>query len=133
MNAQLDAAVTEGKWRTVLVHGFVNGGDGAYQPVALDEFLATVQHAKDVGLWVDSVLNIAAYWRGQTAFSAATTASDGERTTWTWTLPAHFPPGRYLRVTVDGGTLTQGDTTLVWDEHGYYEVALDARTLTLSP
>ena len=52
---------------------------------------------------------------------------------WTWTLPAHFPPGRYLRVKVDGGTLTQASAPLPWDEHGYYEVALDAGTLTLSP
>jgi hypothetical protein len=44
-----------------------------------------------------------------------------------------LPPGKYLRVKVDGGTLTQAGQTLAWDEHGYYEVALDAGSLTLSP
>ena len=45
---------------------------------------------------------------------------------WTWTLPENFPPGKYLRVKVDGGTLTQGAAALPWVTHGYYEVALDA-------
>jgi hypothetical protein len=35
-------------------------------------------------------------------------------------------------VKVDGGSSTQSGTELVWDDHGYYEVALDAGTLTLS-
>ena len=38
-----------------------------------------------------------------------------------------------LRVTVDGGTLSQGGTPLVWDTHGYYEVALGKGSVTLSP
>ena len=60
-------------------------------------------------------------------------ATAGTATTWTWTLPAHFPAGKFLRVKVDGGTLTKGAGPLAWDEHGYYEIALDAGTLTLSP
>ena len=48
-----------------------------------------------------------------------------------WTLPDHFPPGMCLRVTTTGGTLSQGGQTLGWDDHGYYEVSLDAGTLTL--
>jgi hypothetical protein len=36
-------------------------------------------------------------------------------------------------VTVDGGTLSQGGDALVWHDRGYYEIALDAGTLTLSP
>jgi hypothetical protein len=31
------------------------------------------------------------------------------------------------------GTLSQNGTPLTWDPHGYYEVALEARSLTLSP
>jgi hypothetical protein len=48
-------------------------------------------------------------------------------------LPPNFPPGKYLRVTVDGGTLTQHGVSLPWVTHGYYEVALDAGSLTWSP
>ena len=57
----------------------------------------------------------------------------GGATTWKWTLPAHFPTGKFLRVKVAGGKLTQGSQALAWDGHGYYEVALDAGTLTLAP
>ena len=38
----------------------------------------------------------------------------------------------YVRVTTNGGTLKQGSTILPWDDHGYYEVSLDAGSLTLS-
>ena len=78
-------------------------------------------------------MNVGAYWRARKLVSGLTPATAGNDRTWTWTLPDHFPPGRFLRVKVDGGTLTQGATTLPWNDHGYYEVALDAKTLTLGP
>jgi peptidoglycan/xylan/chitin deacetylase (PgdA/CDA1 family) len=135
MNAEIDAARAAGKWKTVLVHGFVGGTDGAYQPVSIGEFTASVNHAKALGdVWIDSMVNVGAYWRAQKMFSAITPTTSGNSKTWTWTLPPHFTPGRVLRVKVDGGTLTQpGGRALAWDEHGYYEVALDAGSLTLSP
>lgn len=134
MNAQIDAARDAGRWRIVLVHGFVGGDDSAYLPVSIDEFVANVSYATSFGdLWVDSVVNVGAYWRGQKAFTDGTREQRGDDTVWTWTLPAHFPPGKVLRVRVEGGTLTQNGQELAWDPHGYYEVALDAGTLTLSP
>lgn len=133
-NEQIDAARAAGKWRVVLVHGFTEGGDSAYQPIDIAEFTSSVEYTKSLGdLWIDSMVHVGAYWRGQKAFSQATSSTSGDETVWTWSLPPHFPPGRYLRVTVDGGKLKQQDTTLVWDSHGYYEVALDAGSLTLSP
>lgn len=51
----------------------------------------------------------------------------------TWTLPDHFPPNQYLRVKTDGGTLKQNGSALTWDGHGYYEISLDANSVTLSP
>jgi peptidoglycan/xylan/chitin deacetylase (PgdA/CDA1 family) len=134
-NATVDAARNAGRWTTVLVHGFTGGSDGAYQPVALGEFTAGVNHAKSFGdVWIDSVVNVGAYWRAQKMFAAIQPTTAGNSKTWKWTLPPHFPPGKVLRVKVDGGTLTQPDgRTLAWDDHGYYEVALDAGSLTLSP
>ena len=133
-NAQIDAAHDAGRWRVVLVHGFIGGTDGAYLPVSIDEFTASVNHTKASGdVWIDSVVNVGAYWRGQKVFSSVTPVTAGGAQTWTWTLPAHFPPRRFLRVRIDGGSLTQGGTPLPWDDHGYYEVALDAGSLTLSP
>ena len=65
--------------------------------------------------------------------SALTAAHDGDDLVYSWTLPAHFPPGQYLRVKVDGGTVKQLGTELSWDEHGYYEITLDAGSVTISP
>lgn len=133
MNGQLDSAESMGGWRILLVHGFSGGSDGAYQPLRLTEFTATVDHAKRLNLWLDTVANVGAYWRAQKQITTTKPISSGSDITYAWTLPDHFPAGLFVRVTVDGGTLKQGDTILTWDDHGYYEVALDSKTLTVSP
>jgi peptidoglycan/xylan/chitin deacetylase (PgdA/CDA1 family) len=133
-NTQVDQARSAGGWRTMCLHGFQGGTDGAYQPVPLDAFLQSVEYAKSLGdLWLDTLVNVGAYWLGQRSFSQATLSTSGSDRTWTWTLPQNFPPGRYLRVRVDGGTLKQNGVALAWDGHGYYEIALDALSVTLSP
>lgn len=131
-NAATDSARSSGKWQLFLIHSL--GGDGGYAPIALQTLLSSIDHAKSLGdVWIDSVVNVGAYWRAQKIVSAVTPVTSGSEQTWSWTLPDHFPPGKFLRVRVDGGTLSQNGTPLVWDEHGYYEVALDAGSLTLSP
>jgi peptidoglycan/xylan/chitin deacetylase (PgdA/CDA1 family) len=134
-NDKVDAVRAAGNWQVMLVHGFTGGSDSAFQPVPLADFLAGVEYAKSLGdLWIDSLVTVAAYWRGQRTFTSVTPSTANGITTWQWTLPDHFPSGQYLRVAVDGGTLTQGDSApLIWDEHGYYEVALDLGSLTLAP
>lgn len=133
-NTQVDQARTAGGWRTMCIHGFQGGNDGAYQPVPLDAFIEGVEHAKSLGdMWLDTLVNVGAYWLGQKAFSQATTATMGTDKTWTWRLPEDFPTGHYLRVKVDGGTLKQNGVALTWDSHGYYEIALDPGSVTLSP
>ncbi len=133
-NAKVDAVRSAGNWQVMLVHGFTGGSDGAYQPVALDEFVAGVEYAKGLeDVWIDTLVDVAAYWTAQKLLTAVTPTTAGGVTTWTWTLPDHFPPAQFLRVTVDGGTLTQGGAELSWDDHGYYEVSLDVGSVTLSP
>lgn len=133
-NEQVDSARDAGAWRTMCIHGFQGGNDGAYQPVPFEAFVSSVEHAKSFGdVWIDSIVNVGAYWLGQKAFSQAMTMTSGNDKTWTWTLPDHFPPGRYLRVKVGGGTLKQNGQPLSWDAHGYYELALDRESVTLSP
>jgi peptidoglycan/xylan/chitin deacetylase (PgdA/CDA1 family) len=133
-NGFTDSARSSGKWIIFLVHTILPTTANWYNPVEITDVTASMTHAKSLGdVWVDSVVDIGAYWRGQKMVSAATPNTSGSVTTWTWTLPAHFPPGRYLRVTVTGGTLAQGGNALAWSDHGYYEIALDAGSLTLSP
>lgn len=118
----------------MLVHGFTGGTDGAYQPVALSEFTSGVNHAKSLGnMWIDRMDHIGAYWVGQKLVSSATATTSGSDKTWTWTWPSIYPPNSCLRVTVDGGTLKQNGAALAWDSHGYYQISLDAGSLTLSP
>lgn len=134
-NGEVDAARSGGGWHVVLVHGFTGGSDGAFQPVAFEEFVSAVEYAKSLGdMWIDSVLNIGAYWLGQKAFDSANYQVEASgAVTYTWALPEHFPSGRVVRVTASGGTLTQAGSELSWNEHGYYEVSLDERSLTVRP
>ncbi len=133
-NGTIDRARTAGNWQVVLVHGFTGGSDGAYQPVDLEQFTSSVEYAKGLGdLWIDSVVHVGAYWIAQKLFSSVTPISNAAGTIWSWTLPDHFPKGVCLRVRTAGGTLMQQDETLTWSNHGYYEVALDAGSLTLAP
>ena len=133
-NTEIEAGRAAGGWKTVLVHGFTGGSDGAYQPVAIGEFTSHVNATKALGdVWIDTVVAVGAYWRAQKMFTGITPTVSGTSRTWTWMLPAHFPPRKYLRVTVDGGTLVQAGNALPWDDHGYYEIALDAGSVTLAP
>lgn len=136
-NAQVDQGRTNGTWHTVLVHGFKvngNGVNGDFQPVEIGEFTQAVNYAKSFGdVWIDTVVEVGAYWLAQRLFNGVTPATNGNTTTWSWTLPDHFPPGKFLRVRVNGGTLTQDGAELPWNDRGFYEVALDRGSLTLSP
>jgi peptidoglycan/xylan/chitin deacetylase (PgdA/CDA1 family) len=133
-NTATDAANTAGTWQIFLVHSILPTTATWYNPVQITDVTGGMSHAKSLGnQWVDTVVAVGAYWRGQKVFMAATQTMAGSNITWTWTLPAHFPAGKYLRVTVNGGNLTQGGMVLPWVSHGYYEISLDAGSLTWSP
>jgi len=131
-NAAMDMALGQGRWVIYLVHTVLpspkhNWGGGE----DIGAITGNMAYGKSFGtMWIDSVVNIGAYWRGQQLLQAATPRTSGGVTTWRWPLPPNFPPGRKLRVVVDGGTLTQDGMPLSWDRHGYYEVALDAQSLS---
>ncbi len=133
-STQIDAAHTAGRWLILLVHSILPTDQTWYNPVQITDVTGGMAHGQSlVDVWNDSVVDVAAYWIAQKLLAAATPTMSGSSGTWSWSLPANFPPGKFLRVTVTGGTLSQNGTTLTWDDHGYYEVSLDAGTLTLSP
>ncbi len=131
----VDTAAEQGKWAIFLFHGLSpNAETWEYATTDVTVVTDLLAYGQGVGsIWTDTLTNIGAYWLAQKLVSAAAPVTSGADTTWSWTLPAHFPPGKYLRVSVDGGTLKQNGAALAWDAHGYYEVALDAGSLTLSP
>jgi len=129
----IDAASSHGTWLIFLFHTILPTTNNWYGPVDIGAITGSMSHARSPGdIWIDTLANVGAYWRAQKVFSSVTPVTAHGVTTWTWTLPPHFPPGRFLRVTVDGGALRQRGNRLVWNEHGYYEVALDAGSLTLA-
>jgi len=130
-NSEIDGARSGGGWRVILVHGFTGGTDSAYQPIIIGAYTASVMYAKSFpDLWIDTMLNVGAYWRGQNAVQAGIGSMSGAGT-YKWTLPANFPPGKYVRVTVTGGAVSQNGTPLTWNSSGYYEVSLDEGSLTI--
>ena len=130
-NPLIDSAHSAGNWQILLFHSL--GGDGGYAPVDVADVIASIDHAKSFGdIWIDSMVNIGAYWVGQKAVTSAVTTRSGKSTVVTWKLPAHFPPGKSVRVTVTGGKLKQNGAILPWNDAGYYEVALDPGSLTIS-
>ena len=131
-NSYIDSAHAAGNWQVLLFHSL--GGDGGYAPVNIADVIASIDHAKLLGdVWIDSFVNVGAYWAGQKAVTNATIEKAGKNIHLKWTLPDHFPPGKYVRVTVTGGKLSQEGRVLPWNDAGYYEVALDPGSLTITP
>jgi hypothetical protein len=125
-----------GKWVIMVIHSVNPTNAKWYNPVELEAIKSSIASTKEFGtVWQDSVVNVGAYWMGQKAFSAGPIKSDASSLgqTQTWVLPTSFPSGRCLRVKADGGVLRQNGREVTWNDHGYYEIALDAGALTLSP
>ncbi len=131
-DVRIDSARSAHKWQIFLFHSL--GGDGGYAPVNPAEVVSSINHAKSLGdVWVDDMVNIGAYWAGEKAIANGVTTRSGSEIVVSWKLPAHFPPGRHVRVTVTGGSVKQGGVALPWNSAGYYEVALDRGSLTITP
>lgn len=133
-NNAVDNALSQGRWMIYLFHSLLPTTQNWFAGEDIGAVTGNVAYAKSFGtVWLDSVVNIGAYWRGQQLLQAAVPNVSGGMTTWQWTLPANFPPGRKLRVVVDGGNLWQNGAALAWDRRGYYEVSLDAQSLRWTP
>lgn len=136
LSAYIDDIRLQKKWMIFLFHTLRPDPQTAntYADVPIDSIKGSVSHAKSLpDVWIGSMASVGAYWLGARLVRAAAPTMSGNTTTWRWILPAHFPPGQVVRVTVDGGSLSQASKALPWDGHGYYEVALDAGSLSWSP
>jgi hypothetical protein len=122
--AIMSGAITMGKWRIFVIHGFDAQG-GTYQPVKIADTTSAMSKAVADGFWVEGMTNVGAYWQGQKLIPATATTSA------TWTLPANFPPNMCVRITTTGGTVKQKGETISWDPHGYYQISLDAGAVTV--
>jgi hypothetical protein len=118
-------AITAGKWRIFVIHGFVNDGGGTYHPVPIASVTGAMSKAVSDGYWVETMGNVGAYWQGQKLIPESATTSA------MWTLPANFPANMCLRITTTGGTVKQKGETIAWDPHGYYQISLAAGEVTI--
>jgi hypothetical protein len=123
-SATMSSSITAGKWRIFVIHGF-DSQNGTYQPVPIANVTGAMSKAVMDGYWVEGMTNVGAYWQGQKLISASATTSA------TWTLPAKFPPNMCVRITTSGGTVTQKGESITWNDHGYYEISLDAGEVTI--
>jgi peptidoglycan/xylan/chitin deacetylase (PgdA/CDA1 family) len=129
-NAGIDMARARGAWSVFMFHSLLPTRANWYAGVEIAEVTASAAYALSFGdVWMDSMVAIGAYVRAKQMFEKLAPTAN----IWTWTLPEHFPPGQALRLTVDGGRLSQGGLPLAWNSHGYYEVALDVGEMTWSP
>jgi hypothetical protein len=129
-NAGIDSARSQGRWTIYMFHSILPSSNNWYAGVQIADITASLAYGRSLGdVWLDTFAAVGAYARGQQMFEKLSPSGS----TWTWTLPDHMPPGKVLRVTVDGGKLSQGGTPLAWDPHGYYQVALDAGNLSWTP
>jgi hypothetical protein len=129
--SKFNTAVGQGRWMIYLFHTLLPTTQDWGGGVDIGAVTGNMTYAKTLGtVWIDSVVNIGAYWRGQQVLQAVTPTTSAGVTTWRWTLPANFPSGRKLRVVVNGGTLSQNGKPLTWDRRGYYEISLDAQSLS---
>jgi len=120
----LTGSYQSGKWRIFVIHGF-DSQNGTYQPVPIASVTSAMSSAVSGGYWTEGITNVGAYWQGQKLIPTTATTSA------TWTLPAKFPKNMCLRVTTTGGTVTQKGATIPWDDHGYYQISLDAGEVTV--
>jgi len=128
-NGWIDQADAQSKWLILVFHSILP--ETWCEGIPQETLAAIVEHAKGSNdLWIDTFVNVGSYLRAQRMFEALRPASQGNRITWKWTLPRHFPPGKSLSVTVDRGVLSQSGVALEPDASGAYTVALDAKSLS---
>jgi peptidoglycan/xylan/chitin deacetylase (PgdA/CDA1 family) len=134
LDDEIDMARSAGKWRIFLFHSLLPTSQNWYAGVDVANVTGSMYHARAAkDTWIDVLYKVAAYWMGQKILSQAEPKVSGSDLIWKWTLPDHFPTGMYLRVTVSGGSVSQNGLPLTWDPHGFYEISLDAGSLTVAP
>jgi len=122
--SSMSSSITAGKWRIFVIHGF-DSRNGTYKPVPIANVTGAMSQAVSDGFWVEGMTNVGAYWQGQKLIPESATTSA------TWTLPANFPKNMCVRITTSGGTVTQKGETIAWNDHGYYQISLDAGEVTI--
>ena len=91
-SGSVDSARTQGKWLIFLFHSLLPDSQNWYAGVDMTSVSGSIDHAKAAtDVWIDTLVNVGAYWLGERTIEHASESSAGGQTTWTWTLPRTFP------------------------------------------
>src|SRR5262249_16320553 len=72
-NAVADDAPAGGRWIILLLHSIAPTASPWFATVDVSAITGSIAHAKSLGdVWIDSMVNVGAYWRAQKMFSATT-------------------------------------------------------------
>jgi hypothetical protein len=82
-------------------------------------------------VWIDTLLDVGAYFVAQKLLTDATPSVEGAESTWSWTLPQHLPEGRCLRI-VSSGDVSQRGAAVIKHPLGYYDLSLDVGQVTIT-
>lgn len=129
----LGETMQAGAWRILTFHGI--GPSGFWANTSADNLGAIIDSLDGEDVWIDTFARVASYLRGQHLLEdAPPTDGPGGALEWTWAVPPGLPPDTVLRVSIDGGTLSQGGEPLVWNgSEGFYPVDPSAGALTWTP
>ena len=87
INAEIEAAARAGGWKTCSSTASPAAATAPTSRSRIGEFVTAVEPRKPLGdVWIDSVVNVGAYWRAQKLFAADHADDAGKSKTWTWTL-----------------------------------------------
>jgi len=131
----VDTDLTKSAWTVFQIHGIGDEKSG-WEPIPVETFTGMLDYMKaqeDKGLWVAPFGTVASYLKAQEEFEHARQGTDTHGVTYSWEVPPAFPDGVTLRITaLEGVNLFQQGVKLE-AEDGVYNVAFDARALTVVP
>ena len=125
---KLDAAADSRSWQILLFHSLTPTAHHWYAGVSADSVIGALEHGGRGRVWLDTVVNIGAYWLGARLLRAAAFREAGS---WSWTLPAGFPEGRSVLVETNGVLFQDGRA--LGNDRGRFSVSLDAGHLEWRP
>jgi hypothetical protein len=131
----LDDDLKDGAWTIFMIHG-LEGTPWGYQPITRKVFTQILDEAQKRNLWIDTLLNVGAYFRAQKILEKASVETHPGEARYNWKVPGTFPLETLLRIQVEppwvpyqkGKELVKGT-----DEKYLLEFNLGEMTLRLMP
>lgn len=134
----INTAQSQNRWAVMIVHDVTPSPD--QYSVTPESNLQMLQAALDADLWIDTYMNVGAYYRAHFVMDTVQGTPDENGMRLTWESPhSRMPPRVMLRVNIDKGALgdsavvAQGRTVIHPEPDGSYIIDFMKRTLDVLP